>query len=143
MPKISDYLIQMTRKSPSDYSLYAHTCPVFKANAHFAFYRCTSSHWRRMWECLTLHHRSFTHHDGGVRVRVFTVILTTARLLSTPPLASQITPSTFPANEMLPSQWKAFTVKGNLAFKQTPLPFLRTPTHSVTHSASHTQTQGL
>ena len=66
-----------------------------------SYYQYSSTHWRRMCECVALHHLSFTHHNGGVCVSAFACVLTALSLVPTPPFTTSVTSATFPV------KWKA------------------------------------
>lgn len=61
-----------------------------------ASYLHSSSQWRSMWECVASHHLGFAHHNGGVRVKALTFVLTALYSFSTPPLTEEVAPATPP-----------------------------------------------
>lgn len=114
-----------------------------------ASYLHSSSQWRSMWECVASHHLGFAHHNGGVRVKALTFVLTALYSFSTPPLTEEVAPATPPPPPgKASSRWKTCSPRAiaSRRFIQTPPPIsLCTPTHThtVAHSALHTQTRAL
>lgn len=113
----------------------------------FSLHQDGSSHRRSMCERIPLHHLRCTCHDGGVSVIPFTCVLPALPQVPTPSSAILATSATLPARRVAPVRMES--LYGVVRYKQMcpatankkPLSHFHTPTHTVTHFSSRTQTR--
>lgn len=100
-----------------------------------------------MRERIPLHHLRCTYQGGGVGVIPFTCVLPPLPQVPTPPSAILATSATLPARWAAPVSMES--LYGAVRYKQMcpatankkPLSHFHTPTHTVTHFPSRTQTR--